>query len=363
MDYTWITIAACSVVLIALVFLAATIVRYGINKRAEGWRVYYEEMFEADAARINDRIDKISKQKDVAESALAKIDNYVKELESRCERDEVEMAKLNETNRNLSEAVESMKGYLKEYQEQCDFLLGLLQVHSGQAMPKGWNGKIAQRGLDGRFAAERPAPKPVKHLREVNEENALRSIASLKHDEVIECNTDAELKAVLEQAEREGLKWQVVDRKPTDNPPCIAPVCIGISDIEKNAIAHIHEIGAIEERLTILPASKFVEVAAEGKPEQVEIDRPLESYKAFPKGYVIPKDTRVVALTDGDYKSNICEKGCKGTVVFERELSGGCVNFDGKAQIQGGSSMLPHELAPLDDRDHPEHPEFNSERK
>lgn len=91
----------------------------------------------------------------------------------------------------------------------------------------------------------------------------LRKIASLKPDEVIECKTDAELKEVLEQAEREGLVWQYRGRlKPTKYVPN-TPHCIGLSDSENNCIAQISLESAKIEKYTILPASKFVEVEIE----------------------------------------------------------------------------------------------------
>ena len=89
----------------------------------------------------------------------------------------------------------------------------------------------------------------------------LRKIASLKPDEVIECNTDAELKAVLEQAEREGFVWQYSGRLKPTKYDIKAPHCIGLSDKEKNCIALVKLEHARIQNFVILPASKFVEVA------------------------------------------------------------------------------------------------------
>lgn len=91
----------------------------------------------------------------------------------------------------------------------------------------------------------------------------LRKIASLKPDEVIECNTDAKLKSVLEQAEREGLVWQYSGRLKPTKYAIKAPNCIGLSDIQNGCIAEILLKDAIAGNYTILPASKFVEVEAE----------------------------------------------------------------------------------------------------
>ena len=209
----------------------------------------------------------------------------------------------------------------------------------------------------------------------------LRKIASLKPDEVIECNTDAELKAVLEQAEREGLKWNG-GQKPLEINPS-TPACISYKWHNRGRTKGIswEEIEFhMKEKDTILPASKFVEVGTEGiqdlpiskypiknqsnpmfEQPKGEIAPPAPELKPFPKGYVIPEGTRVVALTDGGYSEMTCREGDVGTVVSESSVGGGYVDFDGRAK--GGWVMRYKELAPLDPRDHPEHPEFGKNKQ
>lgn len=203
-----------------------------------------------------------------------------------------------------------------------------------------------------------------------------RKIASLKPDDVIECNTDAELKAVLEQAEREGLKWIDGIAAAKYIPKTHVFICNRATAGGRRGLTYYH--GSLLEGDTALPASKFVEVAAEAKgviedlptgkqliqshiDAQFEKPAPAPELKPFPEGYVIPEGTRVVALTDGGYSEKTCREGDVGTVMSERSIGGGYVQFDGRAK--GGWVMRYKELAPLDPRDHPEHPEFGKNKQ
>lgn len=199
----------------------------------------------------------------------------------------------------------------------------------------------------------------------------LRKIASLKPDEVIECNTDAEVKAVLEQAIKEGLKdaeatlIQINESESIDS----YPLCIGykykLNDyfFQNNGISYSRRSFYESECCTILPASKFVEVAAEGKGEQVEIDRPIESYKPFPKGYVIPKGIRVIKVAEND---NWVRQGSVGVSLessYQPYINWENDDFNLSVDNKDNWAQYSYNLAPLDPRDHPEHPEFGKKKQ
>lgn len=99
----------------------------------------------------------------------------------------------------------------------------------------------------------------------------LRKIKSLKPDEVIECTTEAEVKAVLEQAEREGIKVYSTFYKEAVNK-CGYHVCFAYkwgfnNDLTYSNIDFYKSAGS-----TILPASKFVEVAKDEPITQAQKD-------------------------------------------------------------------------------------------
>lgn len=199
-------------------------------------------------------------------------------------------------------------------------------------------------------------------LQEKSEPEALRKIASLKPDEVIECKDIPTLEAVCKQAINENIE-DAESVLSTIKDELRMPVCISYGRVAKNTLNYGYKYYYEEKGCTVLPASKFVEVEkVESKPEQVEkfeqlkIDRPIESYKPFPKGYVIPEGTRVIVVSesraqDSEYYTKV---GSIGEVLYADQTP--MCSFDG---IVGGRGMHGYELAPLDDRDHPEHPEFH----
>lgn len=88
----------------------------------------------------------------------------------------------------------------------------------------------------------------------------LRKIASLKHDEVIELGEHADL--VLKQAYKEGHVWP----NGSFNLDFSLPKDACLRVFEAGKIMWDHKLNYDNYNLTILPASKFVEVAAEAEP-------------------------------------------------------------------------------------------------
>lgn len=200
----------------------------------------------------------------------------------------------------------------------------------------------------------------------VFEKTPLRKIASLKPDEVIDCKTDAELMAVLEQAEREGLEM-VSGEKPTEYRVIYAPVGIDLNYRGNKGIGHAPLSYYGYNSSTILPASKFVEVAKgiiEELPTGKELiqnhidaqfeKKPQPELKPFPEGYAIPEGTRVVVLSESrsSISPHYTQIGTKG-VTKETDSIPMCLWDNGKS-----TGMRASELAPLDPREHPEYPEF-----
>jgi hypothetical protein len=170
-------------------------------------------------------------------------------------------------------------------------------------------------------------------------ETELRKIASLKENECIEIPNDTIRDLVLEQAEREGLKW--VSGKNAKDGKYSTPhflCCKSIGFIENTLV-----IDRFNVPENILPASKFVEVPQEKEPETDWSKVP------FPKGYVIPKNTKVIALKNDSGAIYIGSKG----ITIETDSTPECV-FEDQRQC----SMYATELAPLNPTDHPNHPEF-----
>jgi hypothetical protein len=97
-----------------------------------------------------------------------------------------------------------------------------------------------------------------------------------------------------------------------------------------------------QQKDTILPASKFVEVPQE---KETETDW---SKVPFPEKYVISNDTEIIVISDSH---KIIKPGTKGKTV-ETSLLPNCY-FE---EIDKYYCLHSYELAPLNPTDHPNHP-------
>lgn len=222
-------------------------------------------------------------------------------FQSECLRLESEIRFGNETIEWLKSDLDRALGVIKEQEEI------IIALHTRK--PRGWNGAVAKRNPDGTFAKKEPqfvgrVQRPVKHLREVNEE--------LAKDAVV---------------------------KKTRS--------IGISTTVLNASI---EAGAFTPNEKEQEKLESTQGGSVGLPAEQPAVRDWNVPQPFPLDYVVPKGTRIVVVQDA---VGLIKPGTEG-VAIESNLILYC-DFDNDLKRV---SMYNYELAPIDPRQHPEHPEF-----
>ena len=236
----------------------------------------------------------------------------------------------------------------------------------------------------------------------------LRTIKSLKENECIEIPNDAIRDLVLEQAEREGLKW--VSGKNAKDGKYSTPhflCCKSLGFIENTLV-----IDRFNVPKNKLPASKFVEVPQESSvmnlkriiDEQCEKDIKLSeqldgikheggmpvlthlikegiknaeslpetdwSKVPFPEGYLVPKGIICVNLVDAVWNDFIIPSGYKlkslqdSAAPYLENLEGfHRTQFDHYSDGYVDACLKSDNLAPLNATDHPNHPEFGKKQE
>jgi hypothetical protein len=236
----------------------------------------------------------------------------------------------------------------------------------------------------------------------------LRTIKSLKENECIEIPNDAIRDLVLEQAEREGLKW--VSGKNAKDGKYSTPhflCCKSLGFIENTLV-----IDRFNVPKNKLPASKFVEVPQESSvmnlkriiDEQCEKDIKLSeqldgikheggmpvlthlikegiknaeslpetdwSKVPFPEGYLVPKGIICVNLVDAVWNDFIIPSGYKlkslqdSAAPYLENLEGfHRTQFDHYSDGYVDACLKSDNLAPLNPTDHPNHPEFGKKQE
>lgn len=184
------------------------------------------------------------------------------------------------------------RAFANDLREYLDRALKIVKEQNEQleqlTFTQGWNGKVAARDSCGRFA---PVPTPVKHLREVNEEQAKkpRPISSVKRNEVIRVNNNAERDGILQLMDAEGWKWRAGE-KPNEYIPkksypyvldydCLGDDSIGVSSIQFH-----------EGKKSILPASDFLP-AEQAEPTEARPDHPCLKGCSKPDACFCPPGT------------------------------------------------------------------------
>jgi hypothetical protein len=179
----------------------------------------------------------------------------------------------------------------------------------------------------------------------------LRKITSLSSNECIEILNSETCKSLLKQIENEGvLKIGIFEKSSID----IFPIYLYKSG-KSIQLVHIRDIGC-----NLLPASKFVEVPQEKKPETDWSKVP------FPEGYVIPKGTTVKLIHNG-YLMILGSIGITQTtdeVPYIDWKNGEYRSKDVSAlHINGGMPVISYNLSPVNPTDHPNHPEFGKKQE
>jgi len=129
----------------------------------------------------------------------------------------------------------------------------------------------------------------------------LRTIKSLKHGQVIKCANNAELKEVLEQAEKEGLVW-VNEKNPTEYTPS-EPTPLWVCTLKDKRLAYFSKQPS---DYTILPASKFVEVPQEKEEPITETQK--DDCKAADERIKELERICELRLQDNDGLADECDK-------------------------------------------------------
>lgn len=182
----------------------------------------------------------------------------VLELKQQLDAAEKELDRGNEIIIGLKSDIDQALGVIKQQEEI------IIALHTRKP---GWNAAVAKRNPDGTFRKAAKGDhlekliggksvvmqRPVKHLREVNEELAKkqpRSILSLKPTEAIKVTNEAERDGILKLMAAKGVRWQDGEL-PLEFLPNKFPTEISI-----NAYGSI--IYKAGFRRNVLPASDFL---------------------------------------------------------------------------------------------------------
>lgn len=140
-----------------------------------------------------------------------------------------------------------------------------------------------------------------------------------------------------------------IDLLPADSKEVPAPT----------PVKHLREVNeelakAAEVQPTEAERPDDSHVGEQAQPSDMPQVRDWNVTQAFPRGYAIPEGVEVVCLSDDSFDEYV---GKKGIVKYTRcDINGGgTIVFNGETDDFRFYSI---ELAPLDPRQHPEHPEF-----